>query len=100
AELLLQRVTAAEMDPAAAQHGVAADVEILLDQDHRGAMVARRDGGGEARGAGADDDDISGEIPFHGGISCREEISRARSHLDDAATGVKTARGAKTAPSF
>jgi hypothetical protein len=41
-ELFLQGVAAAEMDPAAAQHGVPADVEILLDDDHRGAVVARR----------------------------------------------------------
>ena len=44
-EFLLQGVAAAEMDAAAAQHGVAADVEILLDDDHRGAVVARRHGG-------------------------------------------------------
>ena len=59
------------MDAAAAQHGVAADVVILLDDDDRGAMVARRHGRREARGAGADDHDISGEIPFHPGFHVR-----------------------------
>ena len=67
-ELLLQGVAAAEMDAAAAQHGVAADVEVLLDDDHRGAVVARRHGGGEARGARADDHDIRRKLPFHGGL--------------------------------
>src|SRR5581483_3826425 len=49
----------------AAQHGMAADVEILLDYDHRGAMVARRHRCGKARGARADDHDVRQEIPFH-----------------------------------
>ena len=80
-EFLLQGVAAAEMDAAAAQHGVAADVEILLDDDDRGAVVARRHGGGEARGAGADDHDVSRKIPFHPGIAWRERCGR---HLDAA----------------
>ena len=57
------------MDAAAAQHGVPADVEILLDDDDRGAVVARRHGGCEACGARADDHDISRKIPFHPGIA-------------------------------
>ena len=85
-EFLLQGVAAAEMDAAAAQHGMAADVVVLLDDNDRGAVVARRHGRGEARGAGADDHDISGEIPFHPGVS------RAGGILTEAGIRVKACR--------
>jgi hypothetical protein len=66
AGLLLQGVAAAEMDASAAQHAAAADVEVLLHADHGGAAVARRDGGGEARYAGPDDDHVGRQVPFDG----------------------------------
>ncbi len=68
-EFLLQGIAAAKMNTAAAQHGVPADVVVLLDDNDRGAVVACRHGGGEAGGTRADDHDISREIPFHPG-SC------------------------------
>ncbi len=68
AVLLLERVAAAEMHAPAAQHGVAADIVIFLDEDHGGAVVARRDSRRQARGAGADDHHVSRKIPFHSGI--------------------------------
>ncbi len=70
-EPFLQGVAAAELDPAAAQHGMPADVEVLLDDDDRRAVVARRYGGRKTCGARADDDDISRKIPFHPGIALR-----------------------------
>jgi hypothetical protein len=69
------------MDAAAAQHGMTADVEILLDHDHRGAMIARRYRSGQARGAGADDHDVRRKIPLHPGR-----------HLDRAGIEVKKER--------
>jgi len=77
------------MDPATAQHGMPADVEILLNDDDRGAVVARRHGGCEARGAGADDHDISRKIPFHPGIALGGNCKYGP-HLDEAGIGVKT----------
>jgi hypothetical protein len=65
AELDLQRVAAAELDAPAAEHGVPADVEILLDDDDGGAVVARRYGGREPRRARADDHDIRRKRPIH-----------------------------------
>ena len=76
-EFLLQGVAAAEMDPAAAQHGVPADIVVFLDDDDRGAVVARRNGGCEARGARADDHDVSRKIPFHA-ENCLGRELRAR----------------------
>src|SRR5262249_29570062 len=51
----------------------AANVEILVDHDHRGAGVARRDRSGQARDAGADDYDVGGVIParwLHADLAC------------------------------
>jgi hypothetical protein len=79
AELLLKGVTAAEMHAAAAQHRVPADVVVLLDQDHRRAMVARRNGGCEARGTCADDHDVGRKIPFHPGKRLGRDLQRAAS---------------------
>jgi hypothetical protein len=69
-EFLLQGMTAAELDTAAAQHGVAADIEILLDNNDRSAVIARRNGSRQTGGAGADDDHIGGKIPFHWAGPC------------------------------
>ena len=62
-QFLLQGVAAAELDPAAAQHAAAADVEVLVDHDDRGAVVARRDGGGQSGDARADHDHVGGVVP-------------------------------------
>ncbi len=45
-------------DVATAGDGVAADIRLRLDQDHRGAGLARDDGRGQARRPRADHDDI------------------------------------------
>ena len=76
-EFLLQGVAAADLDAPAAQHGVTADVCVLLDDHDRRAMIARRHGGGEARGARADDHDIRRKIPFHAGIASQRERQAA-----------------------
>ena len=69
-ELLLQRVAAAELHAPAAQHAAAADVVVLLDDDHRGAKLARRDGGGQPGDAGADDDHVGGLVPVDAPARC------------------------------
>ncbi len=62
-QLLLQRVPAAEMNPAAAQDAAAADVVVGVDDDDAGALVARRDRRRQARHAGADDHHVGGAVP-------------------------------------
>ena len=78
AELLLQRVAAAETDAAARQHAAAADVVVLVDHDHRGAEIERRDGGGQARDAGADDDHVGGVVPAQAGRALRRGFAGGR----------------------
>ena len=63
ADRLLHPVAAADVEPAIAHHRAPADVEILLDDQHRGALLARRDGRNQPAGAGADDDDIHLAVP-------------------------------------
>jgi hypothetical protein len=77
AELLLQRVAAADLHPPAAQHAAAADVEILVHHDHRGAVVARADGGRKAGDAGADHHHVGGVIPLDGAVALRLRLLRA-----------------------
>ena len=63
AELLLQACAAAERNPATAHHRVSADVVVLLDDEHRRALIARHDRRAEPGRSGADDDDVGGAIP-------------------------------------
>ena len=63
AVFLLPARAASEGQAAPAQNAVAANVEVGLDDDHRGAFVPCPDGGRHACGAGADDDDIRLEGP-------------------------------------
>ncbi len=60
---LLQPVAAADIEAAIAHHGAAADVEVLLDDDDRGALLACRDGGDEPAGSRADHDDVGLAVP-------------------------------------
>ena len=55
---------AAEGDVAAAFDRVSADVVVLLDYDHGGAALGGGDGCGKSGGAGADNDDVGGEVPM------------------------------------
>jgi len=74
-------------DPAAAQHGMPANIVILLDDHDRGAVVARRNGGCEARGSRADDHDVGRKIPFHAGIAFGGGIASAGRILTRLAVG-------------
>ena len=56
-------VAAADVEAAEAHHAAAADVEIHLDDDHRGAFFARGDRGRQPAGAGADDDHVGFAVP-------------------------------------
>jgi hypothetical protein len=60
---LLQAIAAADIEAAEAHHGAAADVEIHLDHDHRGALLACRDRGRKPAGASPDDDDVCLAVP-------------------------------------
>ena len=55
--------TAAEVDVAPGAHAVPADVDVLLEHDHGGAVVEGGHGGGEPRGAGADGDEVRRPVP-------------------------------------
>ena len=60
---LLHAVPAAEMHDAATDHAVAADIDVLVDHDDRGAVLERRDGRGETGYARADRDEVGGVVP-------------------------------------
>ncbi len=60
---LLHPVAAADIEAAEAHHRAPADVEILLDDEDRGAFLARRDGRDQPAGPGADDHDIHLMVP-------------------------------------
>ena len=64
AVFLLIAGAAAERQVAARGDGMAADMRLRLDHDHRRAGLARHDGGRHAGRAGSDDDDIGFAIPF------------------------------------
>jgi len=66
--LPLHAGASAERDIAATGDGVAADIRFRLDQDHRGAGLARDDGGGKPGRAGADHHDIGLAIPPARGV--------------------------------
>jgi len=81
----LQTRSTAERDAPLAQHAVSADVDVLLDDDHRRAPIAGANRGGQARGAGADDDNVRRPVPFrdrrlrrHIGVLCAEPGHRSR----------------------
>src|SRR5215510_15141685 len=86
AGLLLQAIATANIEAAEAHHGAAADVEIHLDHDHRGAFLACRDRGRKPAGPGADDHDVRLAVPadllgLRGGgrdCGCRPGNSGAR----------------------
>ena len=65
AVLLLVAGAAAERQVAAGGDGMAANMVLGLDDDHRRAGLARHDRGGQAGRAGADDDDVGLAIPIH-----------------------------------
>jgi hypothetical protein len=60
---LLYRVAAAERRPAAAVHQLAADIEVLVDDEHRRPEVAGPDGGMQPDTAGAEDDHVRFVVP-------------------------------------
>jgi hypothetical protein len=61
--LLLEPVAATKVHAAAAHDGDSADVKMLLDQQHRGASVARRNGRREAGCSCSEDDDVDFAVP-------------------------------------
>src|SRR5262249_39984412 len=73
---------AAQMQPPAAQHTAAADVVILIDRDHRSAVVTHRDGGSKASHARANDDDVGGMVPFDLGVGFRCGRASQRGRAD------------------
>ena len=93
ADRLLHPVAAADVEAAETHHRAPADVEILLDDQHRGALLARRDGGDEAAGAGANDDNIHLAVPI-------DRVRRLRRLRGQRGHGDRTrcARGQKAAP--
>src|SRR6266446_3548960 len=99
---LLYRIAAAERCPAAAVHQLAADIEVLVDDEHRRAEVSGPDSGMQPHASRPEDDDIrliipddaagagrgllgerlparQNRRPYAGGRSAREEISPAKS---------------------
>ena len=81
--LLLEAVAAAEMDHAAAHDRDPADVEVLLDEEHRGALVARSDRCRQSRRARADDDDVHLPVPSD---ALRLRFNRRAQSRDDSGT--------------
>ena len=78
AELLLQGMSATDLHAAAAQDPPPADVEILIHDDDRGAVVARSDRRRQARDARADHDHVGYVVPFDVAVLCGGLV-RARS---------------------
>lgn len=65
-ELLLNARSAAEADVPPAQDRVPADIRVLVDDDDRGAKVARTHRRRESGGARSHNDDVGGVIPGPG----------------------------------
>ena len=57
-------MAAAEMHTAAAEHAASADVEIFIDDDDRGPVIARCDRRGQPGNAGADHHHVDREVPI------------------------------------
>ena len=68
---LLQSVAAADANVATAHDGDAAGVEMMIDNHDLNALVTGGDGGGQAGGAGANDDDIDLTVPDDLSCGCR-----------------------------
>ena len=62
----LERIPAAKRDLSAAVQHLAAGVEVLIDDDHRRAKIARPNGGGQPGASCSDDDDIGLVVPLNG----------------------------------
>ena len=60
----LERIAAAERDLAAAVQHLAADVEVLIDDDHGQAGIARPNGARQPGAPCADDDDVRLVVPL------------------------------------
>ena len=91
---LLEPVAAADIEPAEAHHRAPADVEILLDDDDRGALLARGDGGHETARTAADDDDVRLAIPGDGVCGLR----RLRLHRANRDGTGRSTRSEEVAP--
>ena len=63
-EFLLQPRAAAKRNASAADHGVTADVVVLLDHEHGRAAVASHDRRAQPGTSRSGDDDIGSAIPF------------------------------------
>jgi len=81
---LLHPIAAPDIETPEAHHGAPADVEILLDDQHRGALLARRDGRDQPAGARPDDHDIHLMVP---GDPIRRLGGLARQHGGGGRTG-------------
>ena len=90
APLLLDARAAAERHAALADDAVAADVEVLLDNQDRRTEVARADGRGHAGCAGTDDDDIGLAVPLQ---RLRTDFTR-RNAAQHGGPGAHAGRGA------
>src|SRR5262249_3771175 len=59
----LQRIAPAKRNLSAAVQHLAADIEILVDDDHRRAKITRANGRGQAGTSSSDDDDVCFVVP-------------------------------------
>ena len=73
----LQRIAAAERHPGRRVQHLAAEVEVLIDDEHRRAEIARANRRRKARAPAADDDDIGLVVPPDG--LGRRHLGRCRS---------------------
>jgi hypothetical protein len=80
-------VTAAELHPPAAQHAAAADVEILLNHDHRGTGIARRNRRRQTGYARADHHHVRGRVPARRALRGAFGRAEARRHRAGCAGG-------------
>src|SRR6185436_15132999 len=62
----LEWIAAAKRNLSAAMQHLAAEVEVLVDDDHRCAKVPRPNGSGQAGAASSDDDDVGLVGPWNG----------------------------------
>ena len=99
AELLLQGMAAADLHAAAAQNSPPADVEILVHDDDRRAVVARRDRRRQPGDARADHDHVGSVVPLDAAVAVlRGGLLRARSGDRDRADAGGGAAREEVAP--
>ena len=69
--LLLQTRPSAKWDITSAQHGVSADIDVLVDGNDGDGLITRRNRRAQSRGAGPGNDDVGFPIPSRRDLSVR-----------------------------